>query len=93
MPAVTILILETKGSGAHSCFRVERYLSKALFCPFMTNQKVKVKMQAGSMKSKRETKKKEIEELEKELEKLRDVLEAISIERFVKHVREDRESS
>jgi hypothetical protein len=49
-------------------------------------------MQAGSMKSKRETKKKEIEELEKELEKQRDVLEAISIERFVKHVREDRES-
>jgi esterase/lipase len=49
-------------------------------------------MQADSMKSKRETKKKEIEELEKELEKLRDVLEAISIETIVKHVREDRES-
>jgi hypothetical protein len=43
------------------------------------------------MKSKRETKKKEIEELEKEPEKQRDVLEAMSIERFVKHVREDRE--
>jgi hypothetical protein len=48
-------------------------------------------MQAGSMKSKRETKKKEIEELEKELEKQRDVLEAMSIERFLKNVMEDRE--
>jgi len=36
------------------------------------------------MKSKMETKK-------KELEKLRDILEAISIERIVKHAREDRE--